>query len=368
MLRIVADENIPFLNEFFGHFGEIVSLPGRAMHAQDVKSADVLLVRSVTKVNRQLLQSSQVKFVGTCTIGVDHLDADYLNEQKIVTASAPGCNAGGVVQYVLSALARVKPQWLNAKIGVVGCGNVGGRLYRVLSAAGVNVCAFDPFKHHNDVRWVQWDELLSCDIICVHTPLTRVGTSPTYHLFNEAALAQLEPGTLLLNAGRGEVIDNVALSNRLQQKQDLIIVLDVWEGEPDILVPLMDQVALGTPHIAGYSYEGRINGSLMIHRALGEFLKIGKAKLDEHEAQVMAQALGNSECLHFNDLNNSLLSIYDVARDDAQLRALVKRDGTSRLGFDLLRKNYPKRRELSHYVISPQAPFVNSLRALGFSV
>ncbi|HEY6529584.1 MAG TPA: 4-phosphoerythronate dehydrogenase [Cellvibrionaceae bacterium] len=368
MLRIVADENIPFLNEFFGHFGEITSLPGRAMRTQDLKAADVLLVRSVTRVNQQLLQSSQVKFVGTCTIGVDHLDADYLNEQKIVTASAPGCNAGGVVQYVLSALARVKPQWINAKIGIVGCGNVGGRLYRVLSAAGVNVCAFDPFKHNSDIRWVQWDELLSCDIICVHTPLTRASTAPTLHLFNEVALAQLKPGTLLLNAGRGEVIDNVALLNRLQQKQDLMVVLDVWEGEPDILAPLMEQVALGTPHIAGYSYEGRVNGSLMIHRALGEFLKVDKTKLDEHEAQVMAEALGGTECLNFTDLNDSLVSIYDVARDDAQLRALVTKEGTSRLGFDLLRKNYPKRRELSHYVISPQTPFVESLRALGFSV
>lgn len=368
MLHIVADENIPFLNDFFGHFGRITALPGRAMHASDLISADIVLVRSVTKVNAQLLKDSAVRFVGTCTIGVDHLDTEYLSQRKIVSASAPGCNAGGVVQYVLSALARLRPEWPEAKIGIVGCGNVGGRLYRVLQAAGVHVCAFDPFKNHSDVRWVNWDELLQCDIICVHTPLTRTGAAPTFHLFNETVLTQLKPGTLLLNAGRGEVIDNRALLKCMQQQQNLTVVLDVWEGEPDILVPLMDYVALGTPHIAGYSYEGRVNGSLMIHRALGNFLGVDETKLMQHEASVMASAMGERECLNFTDMNSSLLSIYDVARDDQQLRALVMQDGTSRLGFDQLRKHYPQRRELSHYVVSPQSPHLQTLRALGFAV
>ncbi|MFO1369673.1 MAG: 4-phosphoerythronate dehydrogenase [Marinagarivorans sp.] len=368
MLHIVADENIPFLNEFFGHFGCITALPGRAMRASDLAAADILLVRSVTKVNAELLSGSAVKFVGTCTIGVDHLDSAYLAQRGIATASAPGCNAGGVVQYVLSALARVRPHWHQAKIGIVGCGNVGGRLYRVLDAAGVNVCAFDPFKQQNDVRWVAWDELLACDIICVHTPLTRSGAAPTLHLFDETNVRRLKPGALLLNAGRGEVIDNQALLRCLQRGQDLTAVLDVWEGEPDILAPLMDYVALGTPHIAGYSYEGRVNGSLMIHRALGNFLGMDAAFLNAHEAQVMVSAMGERECLNFTDMNSSLLSIYDVARDDDQLRSLVKSEGTSRVGFDQLRKNYPKRRELSHYLVSPQSPFLHTLRALGFAV
>ena len=368
MLNIVADENIPFLNEFFGHFGNITALPGRAMQAKDLAAADILLVRSVTKVNEDLLKNSPVKFVGTCTIGVDHLDAAYLGARGITTASAPGCNAGGVVQYVLSALARVRPQWPQAKIGIVGCGNVGGRLYRVLNAAGVNVCGFDPFKHHADIRWVDWEDLLQCDIICVHTPLTRGGNSPTYHLFDEAVTTRLKRGALLLNAGRGEVIDNLALLKCLQQQQDLTVVLDVWEGEPDIVAPLMNYVTLGTPHIAGYSFEGRVNGSLMIHRALGQFLALDEAELTQHAVSVMARAMGDPACLNFTDMNSSLLSIYDVARDDEQLRALVNKDGTSRLGFDQLRKNYPQRRELSHYIVSPQSPHVHTLRALGFAV
>jgi erythronate-4-phosphate dehydrogenase len=368
MLHLVADENIPFLKEFFGHFGRITALPGRAMQSGDLAATDILLVRSVTKVNRHLLHGSPVKFVGTCTIGVDHLDAEYLAERAISTASAPGCNAGGVVQYVLSALARIRPQWHQAKIGIVGCGNVGGRLYGVLNAAGVDVCAFDPFKERADIRLVNWEELLRCDIICVHTPLTRTGAAPTFHLFNESILRGLKPGTLLLNAGRGEVIDNQALLSCLQDNQDLTAVLDVWEGEPDILAPLMNHVALGTPHIAGYSYEGRVNGSLMIHRALGKFLGINEDVLDQHEASVMSVALGEKECLNFTDMNSSLLSIYDVARDDQQLRSLVNKEGTSRLGFDQLRKNYPKRRELSHYVVSPQSTQVSTLRALGFAI
>lgn len=368
MLHLVADENIPFLNEFFGHFGRITALPGRAMQAHDLATADILLVRSVTKVNAELLTGSPVKFVGTCTIGVDHLDAGYLTQRGIMSASAPGCNAGGVVQYVLSALARIRPQWHQAKVGVVGCGNVGGRLYRVLNAAGVNVRAFDPFKHFDDVRWVEWDELLQCDIICVHTPLTRTGVAPSFHLFNEVNLRRLKPGALLLNAGRGEVIDNRALLSCLQQGQDLTAVLDVWEGEPEILAPLMEYVALGTPHIAGYSYEGRVNGSLMIHRALGNFLGMDEAALTRHEADVMQGAMGEQECLNFTDMNSSLLSIYDVERDDHQLRSLINNEGTSRFGFDQLRKNYPKRRELSHYLVSPQSPYLHTLRALGFAV
>jgi erythronate-4-phosphate dehydrogenase len=368
MLRIVADENIPFLYEFFGHFGDIIALPGRSMLPKDLEGADVLLVRSVTKVNQQLIRDNNIQFVGTCTIGVDHLDKTFLKEKNIKYASAPGCNAGGVVQYVLSALAKIKPDWQQAKIGIVGCGNVGGRLYRALSAAGVNVCAFDPFKDKSQFQLVAWDELLACEIICVHTPLTRTGSYPTLHMFDAATLDKLKPGTLLLNAGRGEVIDNQALLRRLQNQNDLSVVLDVWENEPDILTSLLDCIALGTPHIAGYSFEGRVNGSLMIHRALGNYCGFEPTFLDQHERIVMANALGEMECLHFTEMNSTLLSIYDVARDDVQLRALVDSEGTTRVGFDLLRKNYPKRRELSHYEISPQAPFVQSLRALGFSV
>lgn len=368
MLRIVADENIPFLYEFFGHLGEIIALPGRSMQANDLENADILLVRSVTKVNHQLIQDNKIQFVGTCTIGVDHLDRAFLQSKNIGFASAPGCNAGGVVQYVLSALAKIKPDWINAKIGIVGCGNVGGRLYRALHAAGVNVCAFDPFKDKTHFRMVTWDELLACEIICVHTPLTRAGDYPTLHMFNEAALDQLNPGTLLLNAGRGEVIDNQALLHRLQNQPDLSVVLDVWENEPDISTRLLKYISLGTPHIAGYSFEGRVNGSLMIHRALGNYLGVDAAVLDRHELAVMAHAMGELECINFTEMNATLLSIYDVTQDDIQLRELVEREGTTRVGFDLLRKNYPKRRELSHYEISPNAPYIQSLRALGFAV
>jgi erythronate-4-phosphate dehydrogenase len=376
MLRIVADENIPFLNDFFSPFGCITALPGRAMQAEDVRDADILLVRSVTQVNQQLLENSPVKFVGTCTIGVDHIDQHYLNSRGITMASAPGCNAGGVVQYVLSALAKLYPTWQKARIGIVGCGNVGGRLYAALRGAGVEVCGFDPFKskavnNHSadaDINWVSWESVLQCDIICVHTPLTRAGPSPTWHMFNASVLEKLKPGTLLLNAGRGEVIDNLALLNRLKQQQDLTLVLDVWENEPDILVELLDYIALGTPHIAGYSYEGRINGSLMIHRALGHYLKEKEHSLHEHEIKIMAQALGDAECLYCTDLNSSLLSVYDVSTDDASLRELVAKEATTQKGFDILRKNYPQRRELSHYFVSPSLPMTPCLQALGFCV
>ncbi len=367
-MKIVADENIPYLNEFFARYGEVHALSGRGMQAQDLAGADILLVRSVTKVNADLLAQSQVKFVGTCTIGVDHLDLEFLQGAGIAVASAPGCNAGGVVQYVLSALAKLHPTWRSQRIGIVGCGNVGGRLFRVLASAGVNVCAFDPFKHSPDINWVSFDEVLSCDIICLHTPLTRNGTNPTYHLIDTAALQTIKPGALLLNAGRGEVIDNHALLQHLNAGADLQVVLDVWEGEPDLLVPLLHKIQLGTPHIAGYSYEGRVNGSRMIHRALGEFLQVPAAELDSHDNQVMTLALGEAECLHFTDINSTLLDIYDVTRDDQQLRALAVSQGNTAKGFDVLRKEYPKRRELSHYFVSPNLELAPCLRALGFNL
>jgi erythronate-4-phosphate dehydrogenase len=365
---IVADENIPFLSEFFSPYGEIRALPGRAMRAEDVQDADILLVRSVTAVNANLLQNSAVKFVGTCTIGVDHIDQNYLQQRQICMASAPGCNAGGVVQYVLSALAKLQPQWRTKKIGIVGCGNVGGRLYAVLAAAGVDVVAFDPYKTRPGVRWAQWDEVLACDILCLHTPLTRTGTHPTWHLFDETAINRLQPGTLLLNAGRGGVVDNQALLARLERNNDLQVVLDVWENEPDILVPLLQKIALGTPHIAGYSYEGRVNGSTMIHQALAEFLSVPEAQWRAHEQRVMREALGESACLHFTDINSSLLDIYDVTADDAAMRALAMREGTTAQGFDVLRKNYPKRRELSHFRVSPEHAMAGVLKALGFEL
>ncbi len=242
-MKLVADENIPLVNEFFGHLGEIKRLPGRTLTAADVRDADALIVRSVTRVDRQLLEGSQVKFVGTCTIGVDHLDQAYLAERDIAWSSAPGCNANSVVEYVYAALAHLDINWLHGRFGIIGCGNVGGLLYRRLKAQGVDVCCYDPhLSPAQNPDLVSLDEVLACDLISMHTPLVNGGDHPSFHLLGAAQLAQLKPGAVLINAGRGAVIDNQALLSVLRARPDLRLVLDVWEPEPAISLDLLGRL------------------------------------------------------------------------------------------------------------------------------
>ena len=210
-MHIVADENIPLLNEFFADFGEITLVEGRSMTAADVADADILLVRSVTRVDAQLLAGSKIKFVGTATIGTDHIDQDYLQEAGIGFKSAPGCNAQAVVDYVLSALSVLVDErgigFTDVSVGIVGVGNVGLLLRRRLEEMGVTVLAVDPFKDPEEVgELVTLDEALQADVVTLHTPLTRDGEHPTWHLIDQQRLAQMKPDASLINAGRGAVV------------------------------------------------------------------------------------------------------------------------------------------------------------------
>lgn len=323
-LKIVADENIAFAADFFAAFGELLLLPGRAICRADLMDADVLLVRSVTTVNQDLLAGTRIRFVGSCTIGSDHVDVDWLADNGIRFACAPGCNARAVVEYVLSSLLALRVDFLDGRqVGIVGCGNVGGRLLRCLQQAGANVCGYDPFLEDDSLSLVSFEKLLQSQVICLHTPLTRSGCHPTFHLFNESVINQLHPGAVLLNAGRGAVVDNVALLRRLKAQNDLRVVLDVWENEPAIDAELLDQVAIGTPHIAGYSAEGKWRGTAMVYQALCDFLDVSLPS-----PQVSLQ--GD-------------VTPYAVLEDDLALRAAFPSGGAE--AFDALRKHYRHRRE-----------------------
>lgn len=332
-MKIVADENIAYAKHFFAGLGELVLLPGRSISAEDVRDADVLLVRSVTRVDQQLLTNSRVRFVGSCTIGTDHVDRAYLAQKNIHFAFAPGCNAQAVVEYVVAALQGLAVDLAALRIGVVGCGNVGGRLLRYLIESGVDAVGCDPFLLHSDLPLVDMNAIMQCDVICLHTPLTHDGAHPTFHLFDKTRIGQLKAGTVLLNAGRGAVIDNAALLQRLEQQQDLQVVLDVWENEPAIDHELLAQVAIGTPHIAGYSAEGKLRGTEMVYAALCDFL--GRAP------QAEAVALGGT------------VEPYDIFADDAALREQYPRDGAA--AFDRLRKLYRVRRECAVPIAKPKA-------------
>lgn len=391
-LRIVADENIPFVREFFSSLGEVDTYPGRTLQAEDVATADVLLVRSVTPVNKTLLEGSQVKFVGTCTIGTDHLDIAYLDATGINYASAPGCNANSVVEFVFSVLANLKPDWQQASFGVIGCGNVGGHLHRRLKALGLSVHCFDPFLSAEDNSdLTSLEEVLSSDVVCMHTPYTNDGDYPTHHLLNDSQLRTLKPGSLLINAGRGPAISNGALKSLLKQRQDLKVALDVWEPEPALDVELMDLVNGATPHIAGYSFDGKVEGTAMIYRSLCQQLgikpRVSTSDLLKGDTSNRSELNLDELCpqqIGVNDVvNRAITSAYCSTEDDQRTRAVLgesisrNSDEVRSKLFDQLRKTYPKRREFHCTVITklPESlsqkekkSLSNTLATLGFTL
>lgn len=360
-MKIVADENMPLVRELFSPYGEVTTCPGREIDSQQVKDADVLLVRSITRVNAALLEGSRVRFVGSATIGVDHVDQHYLEGRNIAFANAPGCNANAVVQYVLSALFRVRPDWLRQTVGIVGCGNVGGRLYRTLKALGVDCRCYDPFLTVEQIPdKCSFEEVLDTSILCLHTPLTTSGPHPTYHLFDEQVLRRFSPGGLLLNAGRGAVVDNAALLELLPEYA-WQVVLDVWENEPMVSLPLLQAVNIGTPHIAGYSWDGKINGSRMVRDAFCDWL--GESQPCSSEKTEII------DLIQMPSLGKAVLAVYDVAGDDRQMRAELLGKGESiRMAFDQLRKSYPQRLEFQHYRARgcSDRTLAQQLAALGF--
>ena len=353
-MLIVADENIPLLDAFFEGFGEIRRVPGRAIDRATVEQADVLLVRSVTNVSRELLEGSKVRFVGTCTIGTDHLDLDYFQQAGITWSSAPGCNARGVVDYVLGSLltlAEIEGVALNERTyGVVGAGEVGGRLVKVLKGLGWNVLVCDPPREAAGGDYVALEQIIAqCDVISLHTPLTQAGEHPTWHLFDRQRLQQLKPGAWLINASRGPVVDNSDLRDVMLEREDLQAVLDVWEGEPSVDIALAELCVIATPHIAGYSLDGKQRGTAQIYQAFCQFLgQPATVSLDQLlPAPWLAQVGLSASSDPAWALAMLCRGVYDPRRDDADFRrSLVVAGAEQRSAFDLLRKQYPERREI----------------------
>ncbi|MDO7896790.1 4-phosphoerythronate dehydrogenase PdxB [Pseudomonas citrulli] len=379
-MLIVADENIPLLDAFFHGFGEIRRVAGRSIDRAMVEQADVLLVRSVSQVNRALLEGSKVRFVGTCTIGTDHLDLDYFAEAGIRWASAPGCNARGVVDYVLGSLmtlAEIEGADLGQRtFGVVGAGQVGGRLIEVLKGLGWAVKVCDPPRQAAEGGdYVSLEQIIEqCDVISLHTPLTRDGEQPTWHLFDAERLNRLKPGTWLINAARGPVIDNAALRQVLLEREDLQAVLDVWEQEPTVDVDLADLCVIATPHIAGYSLDGRQRGTAQIYEALCDFLQ---QPVEVSLGDLLPRPwLGGLTLDAATDPAWALAAlcrgVYDPRRDDADFRrSLVGTASEQRSAFDALRKHYPPRREIDSLKVridGPSPVLHQIVTALGASV
>ena len=371
-MKIVADENIPLLREFFAGFGTLTTCPGRGLSPADVADADVLLVRSVTRVGPELLRDSRVRFVGTATIGTDHLDLPWLAQAGIHVASAPGCNARAVAEYVVAALLELcAAPPAGQVLGVIGLGNVGSQVARLAAVLGWQVIGCDPFVQRVGIRQLPLTGLLAgADVVSLHTPLTRSGPHATWHLLGAAELDLLKPGAILLNSGRGPVVDNAALLARLAAGR-LRAVLDVWEGEPTLLPGLIERVALGSPHIAGYSLDGKWRGTQQVYEALCQHL--GQPAARRHEDFVPAQA-GPAVSLpaqggYWESLRSAVRQAYDIRRDDLALRQ-VQSQVSPPAGFDELRRHYPARREFpAHRLILPAGHIARSaLATLGFQL
>ncbi|KDE39064.1 Erythronate-4-phosphate dehydrogenase [Nitrincola lacisaponensis] len=376
-LKIVADENIPALNPLFTELGEVHSVAGRDLQRDQLVDADLLLVRSITRVDRALLEGTTVRFVGTATIGTDHIDQQALADLGIAFSSAPGCNADAVVEYVLSVLLHLAEEQSfclkDRVVGIVGVGNVGSRLQARLEQLGVSVRLCDPPRQQDATAdqaaaFCSLSQLLEeADIVTLHTPLTRQGAYPTHHLINADNLSLLRANAILINAGRGPVIDNQALLTCSLQRPDLTLVLDVWEQEPRVTPELAARVRIATPHIAGYSLEGKLRGTWMLYQAYCHFAR--RAMNCTFEA-LLPPAEVTEMCLSAQaGLLPAVRMLYDPYRDDRALRATLALPAEQqRLAFDQLRKQYPVRREFSSLTLRLSEAQHTDFKALGFPV
>jgi erythronate-4-phosphate dehydrogenase len=338
-MKIVADSNIAFVREAFGPLGEIALLPSRQITSSALRDADVLLVRSTTLVNAALLENTPVKFVGTATTGVDHVDEKYLAARRIGFAGAAGSNANSVAEYVVAAMLelahRRKFRLRSKTLGIIGVGNVGSRVARFAEALGMHVLQNDPPRQQAEKLpdFVSFDRLLSeADIVTVHVPLL----DSTRHMFHHDNLQKF----ILINTARGAVVDNRALLKAIDGDRVAGAVLDVWENEPDIAPELLEVVDLGTPHIAGYSFDGKVIGTQAIHAAVAEFFHITanwKPKLPPPRVELLEQKIDPAEDDE-DILRELILNVYKITEDDRALRMDVRE-------FDRLRADYPPRRE-----------------------
>ncbi len=353
MLSILADENIPAAEQYFVALGTVRRAPGRRLQAADLQGVDVLLVRSVTAVGEALLGDSGVRFVGSATSGVDHIDRDYLQARGIGFAHAPGANANSVVEYVLAAIAacgsRLERLLAGGKLGIVGYGHIGRALAARADALGIEHCVYDPWLDPRIIRRpATLEQVLDCDVVSLHPELTFEHPWPSHHLIDARRLSRLRADALLINASRGAVVDNRALLTQLDTTGGPVAVLDVWEEEPAIHPGLLERATFGTPHIAGYSLDGKLRGTAMLAEAVAAAFGLEwrdpAGSLEALPPLAVPEQLGGADIARF-----LLSSRYDIRRDDHALReATLGRDpAVAAREFDLLRRNYPVRRELA---------------------
>lgn len=377
-MKIIADDKIPFLKGALEPFGEVKYIPGQKTTAADVKDADAIITRTRTKCNASLLEGSSVRFIATATIGHDHIDTGYCDSKNIFWTNAPGCNSASVAQYmssVLLTLALNHDIALNGKtLGVVGVGNVGSKVAKVGRALGMNVLLNDPprARIEGGAAFTELDELLKkADFVSIHVPLYNDGVDKTFHMADKAFFAKLSNRQFFINASRGEVTDTAALKDALRNASIRAAVLDVWENEPEIDRELLALCSIATPHIAGYSTDGKANGTSMSVNALGKYFGIDTknwfpANVPLPEKTLVTINLSETDSLE-KLLSEAVFFSYNVMDDDRKLR-------NSPDTFEKQRGDYPLRREFPVFSVkingapSKAAELKAALVSLGFNV
>jgi erythronate-4-phosphate dehydrogenase len=369
-MKIIADENIVFVKEAFSEFGEVVTVPGRGINREILQDAQILLVRSVTNINADLLKDTSVKLVASATVGVDHIDRNYLFENNIGFAYAPGSNAESVAEYVTSAVLvlsrKLKKKVSSLTIGIVGAGNVGSRVVRHARALGMQSLVCDPPKKRltGSDYYREMHELLdNADVITLHIPLTNEGDDTTYHLVNHEFVSRMKHGAILINTSRGKVIEEKGL--RAGRERLGALVFDVWENEPAINLEMLRSVDIATPHIAGYSYDGKVRGTKMIYDAACAFFF--RKEIWQPSSELLSKTETIDLCASKNPLYDAVQVAYPIMRDDENLRAVFL--SNQKNSFDDLRKNYPRRPEFNHFLFKlpeNQKETVPILEDLGF--
>jgi erythronate-4-phosphate dehydrogenase len=352
MLKIVIENKIPFIQGVLEPFANVEYLSSQEITNSNIKDADALIVRTRTKCNKQLLENTAVKFIATATIGFDHIDTNYCLGNNIKWTNAPGCNSKSVEQYILLSLIHIAIKYdfdFNEKVlGIIGYGNVGTKVAKIAKTLGFKLLINDPIKEKNinDTHFVDLETIQNnADIITFHTPLNKGGEHNTLHMFNQEFLLNLKKKIILINTSRGEVVDTTILKEALKNGEVLDAIIDVWEDEPNIDKELLKNSMLTTPHIAGYSYDGKANGTSMSIQAIAEFFKISKL-IEWYPNNIPQPANLELTTSHHETYIKELLSIlkqiYDI---EIQSNALKYNPEN----FEQFRNNYPIRREFHIY-------------------
>ena len=369
-MKIVVDQNIRGAGSTFGRHAKLDVVDGRTLRAEHLADTDVLIIRTTTRVDQQLLQDSKVGFVGTTSIGTDHLDIDWLEQQGITWASAPGCNADSAAQYTLAmmwlACERLGRRLAEQRVGIIGRGNVGSRVQRLLAALGIESVANDPpLAELGKSGLVSLEQALAQDIVSLHVPLERGGAHPTYRFIASEQLARMPDHALLVNTARGDVIDGNALMVELADGR-LHAALDVWPGEPIFSSELLESTTVATPHVAGYSDEGKRNGTHMVYQAFCEWAGLQPFEPGEPSGGRLVLGITAGE----DAVSKALDATCFVRRHDDRMRALSSLAADDRaIEFDRLRREYPYRRDFLAWTIRCRDPeLAQILGRLGFSV